>query len=88
VDLLMLRPRRDLASLARGHTTSLPKEVRRIVAGMGGQREGAAEFVSYLLFESNFTSQLIELGYEDLGAQWPEIERFFTKLERPRDGTN
>jgi NTE family protein len=83
----MLRPRRDLAGLARGHAASLPKEVRRIVAGMGGQREGAAEFVTYLLFESNFTSQLIELGYEDLGAQWPEIERFFAKLERPRDGT-
>lgn len=88
VDLLMLRPRRDLADLARGHTPALPREVRRIVEGMGGQREGAAEFVSYLLFEPEFTSLLIELGYDDVGAQWPEIERFFAKLERPRDATD
>jgi NTE family protein len=88
VDLLMLRPRRDLASLARGLTASLPQKVRRIVEGMGGQREAAAEFLSYLLFESSFTSQLMELGYEDVEAQWPDIDRFFAKLERHPDGTD
>jgi NTE family protein len=86
VDLLLLRPRRDLATLAQGRSTTLPREVRRIVDGMGGRHEGAAEFLSYLLFEPGYTSQLVELGYEDLGAQWPEIERFFEKLERPPDG--
>jgi hypothetical protein len=60
--------------------------VRRIVDSLGGRREGAEEFLSYLLFEPAYTSQLAELGYEDLGAQWPEIERFFEKLERPHDG--
>ncbi len=82
VDLLMLRPRYDLASLARGHTAALPRQVRRIVEAMGGEREGAADFLSYLLFEPPFTSQLMELGYEDLGAQWAVIEPFFAKLER------
>jgi NTE family protein len=83
-----MRPRRDLATLSRGLSTTLPKQVRRIVDGMGGRREGAAEFLSYLLFEPEFTSQLVELGYDDLGAQWPEIERFFAKIERPRDATD
>jgi NTE family protein len=82
VDLLMLRPRHDLASLARGHTLALPRQVRRIVEGMGGKRESAADFLSYLLFEPSFTSRLMELGYEDLGAQWAAIEPFFAKLER------
>jgi len=82
VDLLMLRPRHDLASLALGHTRALPRPVRRIVEAMGGKREGAADFLSYLLFEPPFTSQLMELGYEDLGAQWSSIEPFFAKLER------
>ena len=85
VDLLVMRPRRDLATLSHGLSTTLPKQVRRIVDGIGGRREGAAEFLSYLLFEPEFTSQLVELGYEDLGAQWPEIERFFAKLERRAD---
>jgi NTE family protein len=87
VDLLMLRPRRDLATLSRGFSAALPKEVRRIVDGMGGRREGAAEFLSYLLFEPGYTSQLVDLGREDVAAQWPEIERFFAKLEHPRGGT-
>lgn len=82
VDLLLLRPRQDLASLARGHTRALPRPVRRIVEEMGGKREGAADFLSYLLFEPPFTSQLMELGYEDLDAQWSSIEPFFAKLER------
>jgi NTE family protein len=86
VDLLLLRPRRDLATLSQGLSTSLPRGVRRIVDSMGGRREGAAEFLSYLLFEPGYTSQLAELGYEDVGAQWPEINRFFETLERPRDG--
>jgi NTE family protein len=86
VDLLLLRPRRDLATLSRGLATSLPREVRRIVDSLGGRREGAAEFLSYLLFEPSYTSQLVALGYEDLGAQWPEIERFFAELERPTHG--
>ena len=88
IDLLLLRPRRDLATLSRGLATSLPRHVRRVVDGIGGRREGAAEFLSYLLFEPEFTSQLVELGYEDVGAQWPEIERFFAKLERPPSGTD
>jgi hypothetical protein len=29
----------------------------------------------------------MELGYEDLGAQWPEIDQFFSKLERRRDSS-
>jgi NTE family protein len=86
VDLLLLRPRRDLATLSRGLSMSLPKEVRRIVDSMGGRREGAAEFLSYLLFEPEYTSRLAELGYEDLGAQWPDIEQFFEKLERRTHG--
>ncbi|MGH7537974.1 MAG: patatin-like phospholipase family protein [Gemmatimonadales bacterium] len=85
VDLLLLRPRRDLASLARGHTAALSRSVRSIVKGMGGQREGAADFLSYVAFESAYTAQLMELGYEDTGAQWSQIEPFFAKLERRPD---
>lgn len=44
--------------------------------------------MSYLLFEPKFAFQLIELGYDNVGAQWPEIERFFAKLERPRNTTD
>ncbi|MGH7645338.1 MAG: hypothetical protein ACREMR_07100, partial [Gemmatimonadales bacterium] len=82
VELLMLHPSRDLGTLAAGHTDLLPRPMRAVVAAMGGQREGAADFLAYLLFHPVYTSRLIQLGFEDVVTHWPAIERFFAKLER------
>ena len=82
VELLLLRPTRDLRSLAAGQDLLLPPAVRRVVRALGGQRDAASEFLGFLLFHPAHTSRLVEVGYEDVGAQWPAIERFFEKLER------
>ena len=82
VELLLLHPTRDLAALAAGQEKLLPPRVRRIVRAMGGQRDAASEFLSFLLFHPVHTARLVEAGYEDVRAQWPAIERFFEKLER------
>lgn len=79
VELLLLRPSRDLAALAAGHSSLLPQTMRWVYRGMGGRREGALDFLSYLLFDPAYTSKLIELGYADVRAQWPMIETFFSK---------
>src|SRR5216110_2855482 len=76
VRLLMLRPSRDLGALAAGCGVKLPPLVRWLVRGMGGQRATAVDFLSYLLFDPAYTNALIELGYDDVRAQWPRIERF------------
>jgi len=82
VDLLMLRPSRDLAEFAAGHVSLLPRELQFVVRALGGEREAAATFVSYLLFHRAFTSRLMELGYDDVVAHWPAIESFFARVER------
>jgi NTE family protein len=82
VELLVVHPTRNLGELAAGKTHLLPPSVRRAVRAMGGQRESAAEFLGFLLFHPDHTARLAEAGYEDVGAQWPAIERFFQKLER------
>jgi len=82
VELLLLHPTRDLADLAAGQGRLLPPGVRRIVRALGGQRDAASEFLSFLLFHPIHTSRLVEAGYDDVRAQWPVIERFFEKLER------
>lgn len=82
VELLLLHPTRDLADLAAGQGRLLQPGVRRIVRAVGGQRDAASEFLSFLLFHPVHTSRLVEAGYEDVRAQWPAIERFFEKLER------
>jgi len=82
VELLLLHPTRDLASLVAGQTRLLPPGVRLMIRALGGHRDAASELLSFLLFHPAHTSRLVEAGYEDVGAQWPLIERFFEKLER------
>jgi NTE family protein len=78
----MLRPSREMDTLAAGNDKLLPPAVRLIIRAIGGERAGASHFLGHLLFHPQYTSRLAELGYEDVAAQWPEIERFFAKLER------
>ena len=82
VELLLLHPTRDLGDLAAGQGRLLPPAVRRVIRAVGGQRDAAAEFLSFLLFHPAHTSRLVDVGYEDVKTQWPAIERFFEKLER------
>jgi NTE family protein len=85
VELLMLHPTRDLGALAAGKTHLLPSNIRYAVRAIGGQKAGAAEMLGFLLFHPEHTSLLMEAGYEDVGAQWPVIEKFFEKLERDKE---
>jgi NTE family protein len=78
VELLLLRPSRDLGLLAKGHETKLPYLVRMVVQGMGGRRARASDLVSYLSFEPSYTETLMDLGYSDASGQWPRIEEFLT----------
>ena len=80
IRLLLLRPSRHLAELARGHERALSTSVRAVVRLMGGDWTTAADFVSYLLFDPAYTTALIDLGYSDAVARWDTIERFFAEL--------
>lgn len=84
VDLLMLRPSRDLGSLARGMDADLPAMVRMVLKGVGGEREESADFLSYLLFEPTYIKTVLELGYEDGRRQWPKVAAFLDRWEAER----
>jgi NTE family protein len=76
VQLLVLHPSRDLGDLAAGHLHALPRTVRLVVEGLGGQRVQAADFLSYLLFEPAYTALLEELGYDDTRRARDRVARF------------
>ena len=78
IELLMLRPSRDLGAIAVESSEPLPRTIGLLLRGLGGRREESAEFLSYLLFEPWYTARLIELGYSDTRAQWSAIERFLS----------
>jgi NTE family protein len=75
VRLFWIRPSRDVGAMARGYIPRLPKLMDLVVHGIGGREERGADFLSYLLFEPEYTGLLMELGYEDALAKWPECER-------------
>src|SRR2546426_4755559 len=76
VNLLMLRPSRDLGGRAAGHGARLPPMIRWLVRGVGGDGSTAVDFLSYLLFDPAYTTTLIELGYDDTRREWRRIEGF------------
>jgi len=48
------------------------------VRGLGTPDIKTADFVSYLLFESEYIRTLVELGASDAEANWSRIEAFLT----------
>ena len=76
VDFLMLRPSRDLENVAAEGLARLPKVMRLVVRGMGGDEGRDTTFLSYLLFDPSYTDPLIELGREDARNQWSKIGAF------------
>lgn len=77
IEFMMIRPSRDLGAIALECAAELPKAVRAIMKGMGGEDGRSGHFLSYLLFDPAFTARLIELGKSDARAQAPRLRAFF-----------
>ncbi|HKK07833.1 MAG TPA: patatin-like phospholipase family protein, partial [Gemmatimonadota bacterium] len=76
VELLLVRPSRDLGELAAEYAGQLPRTIRYLVGGLGSREGRTSDFVSYLLFEESYLGRLIELGERDAAAQWDRISAF------------
>jgi NTE family protein len=76
VDLLLLRPSRDIGDLAKGRKVNLPRGVQFVVSSIGGERARSSDFLSYLMFQPDYTEILMELGYEDGMSQGDRIDEF------------
>jgi NTE family protein len=78
VDLLIQRPSQDIGNLASDFEVQLPRVLRFLVRGLGTPNTRNADFLSYLLFESEYIRTLIELGEEDAESNWEQIRNFLT----------
>lgn len=76
VETLYLRPSSDIAKVAQSNYQTMPGLLRMLLNMLGAQSH-SGDLLSFLLFESDFTRDLIELGYNDTLEQAEAVKRFF-----------
>ncbi len=81
VDLLVIRPSLDMARMAAGYERQMPRTLRYLIRGLGTRRGSGTDLLSYLLFEPQFLSELIELGERDAKLNRVRISRFVEGCE-------
>jgi NTE family protein len=76
VDIFVIRPSQDLRMVVRELELRLPWLVRYMTRGLGTRETTSPDFLSLLLFQSDYIRRLIELGESDVDAQADDIEAF------------
>ena len=78
IEYLVISPSKDIKKIAKDHYSNVPYSIKLLMKGLGLKNRNESELLSFLLFESSFTSSLIELGYEDGMRKQSAIEGIVT----------
>lgn len=81
IDVLWLRPSRQVRRIAAELAHRIPPVVRYLLRGLGSDA-AVTELASYLLFDQEFCGRLVELGERDVRAERPRIAEFFAGRAR------
>jgi NTE family protein len=75
LEILVLRPSRDLGRLAADFEPKLPRTFRFLTRGLGTRETSSPDFLSMLMFQTDYLQRLIELGEEDAESRLDELKR-------------
>lgn len=77
IETMHLRPSQDVSKMAQLNYQTMPALLRFLLNVLGAQSH-SGDLLSFLLFEKEFTTELIELGYNDTLANAASVTEFFT----------
>ena len=76
IEAMVIVPRDDFGDIAARHAAEVPRALRTLLRTMGANNPGGRKLLSYLLFESGYTRELIRIGYRDAMERRDAIEAF------------
>ena len=74
LEYCVISPSKDINKIAKEHYSDVPYSIKLLMKGLGLKNREESELLSFLLFESSFTSSLIQLGFEDGMTNQSEIK--------------
>jgi len=76
IDSFVINPSHDFNAIAAQYYYDLPLSIRLLLRSVGIGNDSESSIVSYLLFEKNFCSELIKLGFSDAMEKEQAIRAF------------
>jgi NTE family protein len=76
INTLIILPTGDIREIAMRHVHELPRSVRILLRGIGAMNKGGLRLISYLLFETGFTRELIDMGFRDAMMMEEDLRGF------------
>lgn len=76
IETLLVQPERDPSAAAIAHRMAMPGSLRALLRILGARGARGGKLLSYLMFESPYTRQLIEAGQRDADRRRAEIGAF------------
>ena len=76
VETLLMLPRRDPGEIALAHRMEMPRTLLSFLRILGATGVRGGRLLSYLLFESGYTRELIRVGERDAEARRAEVSAF------------
>ncbi len=79
--VLILRPSVDLGKLSGQYDVRLPEPLQLLTSGLGTGETRSPDWLSMLLFQRDYLTALIEIGYEDARRNRDRLAAFFDTEE-------
>jgi NTE family protein len=80
VELMVMRPSRDLSKIAAEYEPRLPRPFRLLTRGLGTRETSTPDVLSMLMFQDDYAKRLIALGEQDAEARADELDRFLATV--------